>query len=250
VDLPQGASWYRYNGDGYGEHEDGSPFDGTGVGRPWPLLTGERAHYELAAGHRESAESLLTALENFAGVGRLIPEQVWDSADIPELGLFRGNLTGSACPLVWAHAEYVKLRRSLLEGEIFDRPPQPVERYQVQKKIATHVDWRFNNRISSMPQGKTLRLSLLLPSQVHWSCDGWTTAHDTATRDTGLGVHTLDLPTRDITAGSEISFTLYWPTTDRWEGTDFRIAVNPETVNSKEVAAVELNLVETVSGND
>ena len=26
--LPQGPCWYRYNGDGYGEHEDGSPFPG------------------------------------------------------------------------------------------------------------------------------------------------------------------------------------------------------------------------------
>ena len=50
VKLPQGPCWYRYNGDGYGEHKDGSPFDGTGIGRPWPLLAGERAHYELAAG--------------------------------------------------------------------------------------------------------------------------------------------------------------------------------------------------------
>ena len=38
-----GPAWYRYNRDGYGEKEDGSPFDGTGVGRPWPLLAGERA---------------------------------------------------------------------------------------------------------------------------------------------------------------------------------------------------------------
>ena len=51
--LPQGPCWYRYNGDGYGEHEDGSPFDGTGIGRPWPLLAGERAHYEIAAGRPE-----------------------------------------------------------------------------------------------------------------------------------------------------------------------------------------------------
>src|SRR5207253_3208139 len=50
VKLPQDYCWYRYNDDGYGEHEDGSPFDGTGIGRPWPLLAGERAHYELAAG--------------------------------------------------------------------------------------------------------------------------------------------------------------------------------------------------------
>ena len=50
VELPQGPCWYRYNGDGYGEHKDGSAFDGTGIGRPWPLLAGERAHYALAGG--------------------------------------------------------------------------------------------------------------------------------------------------------------------------------------------------------
>ena len=38
VKLPQGPCWYRYNGDGYGLHEDGSPFDGLGSdgpGRCW-----------------------------------------------------------------------------------------------------------------------------------------------------------------------------------------------------------------------
>ncbi|HYQ80545.1 MAG TPA: glycoside hydrolase family 15 protein, partial [Anaeromyxobacteraceae bacterium] len=33
VETPAGPCWHRYNGDGYGEHPDGSPFDGTGVGR-------------------------------------------------------------------------------------------------------------------------------------------------------------------------------------------------------------------------
>ena len=51
--MPQGPCWYRYNGDGYGEHKDGSAFDGTGIGRPWPLLAGERAHY----GRMNSASS-------------------------------------------------------------------------------------------------------------------------------------------------------------------------------------------------
>ncbi len=49
-DLPQGPCWRRYNHDGYGQKDDGSAFDGTGVGRCWPILTGERGHYELAAG--------------------------------------------------------------------------------------------------------------------------------------------------------------------------------------------------------
>src|SRR5690242_9024448 len=73
VDLPAGPCWHRYNDDGYGEHEDGRPFDGTGVGRAWPLLTGERAHYELSAGNRVHAEALLAALEGFGSDGHLIP---------------------------------------------------------------------------------------------------------------------------------------------------------------------------------
>ena len=84
VELPAGPCWRRYNGDGYGEHDDGSPFDGTGIGRLWPLLTGERAHYELAAGRTAEAERLLRTLEACSSDGHLLPEQVWDSDDIPE----------------------------------------------------------------------------------------------------------------------------------------------------------------------
>jgi glucoamylase len=105
--LPQGPVWYRYNGDGYGEHADGSAFDGTGIGRPWPLLAGERAHYELAAGRTKLAEALLRVMEDSTDESGLIPEQVWDAEDIPALELFRGKSTGSARPLVWAHAEYI-----------------------------------------------------------------------------------------------------------------------------------------------
>ena len=107
VETPHGPSWHRYNGDGYGEHADGAPFDGTGIGRIWPLLTGERAHFELAAGRPAEAERLRQALESFAGAEGLLPEQIWDAADIPERELFAGRPSGSAMPLVWAHAEHL-----------------------------------------------------------------------------------------------------------------------------------------------
>ena len=124
-----GPAWYRYNGDGYGEREDGSPFDGFGLGRPWPLLAGERAHYELAAGRPEVAVQLLGVMRAQASDGGMLPEQVWDAADIPDLELFNGRPTGSAMPLVWAHAEYAKLVRSLHDGRIFDLPHQAHSRY-------------------------------------------------------------------------------------------------------------------------
>ncbi len=186
--LPQGPCWYRYNGDGYGEHEDGSPFDGTGIGRPWPLLAGERAHYEISAGRPEIADALLRVMEaSAAGASRLIPEQVWDAGDLPELELFRGKPTGSACPLVWAHSEYIKLRRSLRDGRVFDQPPQTVQRYIVEKRHCQYFFWIFNNKARTMPCGKTLRIALLSPATIHWSMDGWETSLDTHTRDTRLG---------------------------------------------------------------
>jgi len=225
VKLPQDYCWYRYNGDGYGEHADGSPFDGTGIGRPWPLLSGERAHYELAAGRREEAEKLLRVMEESTEGSRLIPEQVWDAPDIPERELFFGKPTGSACPLVWAHAEYIKLRRSLRDGKIFDQPPQTFQRYVVEKKKSPYFGWRFNNKSRSMPPGKKLRLELIAPALVHWSFDSWQTKQDTGTRDAGLGVYLVDLPADQLGSGGEIVFTFYWTRENRWEGVDYRVMV-------------------------
>jgi glucoamylase len=226
VELPQGPCWYRYNGDGYGEHKDGSPFDGTGIGRPWPLLAGERAHYALAGGHRDQAEALLTVIENSTiGQSRLLPEQVWDEADLPTLELFRGKPSGSACPLVWAHSEYIKLRRSIHDGKIFDQPPQTVQRYLVEKPKRQFFGWRVNNKTRSIPRGKTLRIVLLAPALIHWSIDGWKSAHDTETRDTGLGTFMLDLPTASLPAGAQAGFTFFWQADQRWEGTDYAVTV-------------------------
>ena len=225
VETPRGPAWHRYQGDGYGEHPDGDPFDGRGIGRAWPLLTGERGHYELAAGRADVAGRLAEAMEAFAGESGLLPEQVWDSADIPDRELFIGHPSGSAMPLVWAHAEYVKLRRSLWEGTIFDRPPQTVERYVVQGVTSTLVVWRFNHKVRVMSPGVALRVETLAPAIVHWSADGWSTVHDTTTRDTKLGVHVADLDTRHVRQGDRVDLTFYWPEADRWEGTDFFVCV-------------------------
>jgi len=228
VNLPQGPCWYRYNDDGYGEHADGAPFDGTGIGRPWPLLAGERAHYELAAGNLSEAQELLKSVEFSTGGNRLLPEQVWDNADIPDRELFLGKPSGSACPLVWAHSEYIKLVRSLKEGKIFDQAPQTVKRYCVEHHKAVYWSWRFNNKCRTMPRGKTLRIALLAPAMVHWSSSGWQTAHDTSTRDTGIGVHIADLPTSALDPGHGVVFTFHWQQEQRWEGADFAVTIEGE----------------------
>jgi glucoamylase len=225
VDLPAGPCWRRYNGDGYGEHEDGRPFDGTGIGRPWPLLTGERAHYELAAGNRGTAEALLATLESFASDGHLLPEQIWDEPDIPERELFHGRPSGSAMPLAWAHAEHVKLLRSLADGRVFDLPPQPRQRYQIDRVRSRYGVWRFNHKCRRLSAGRMLRVELLAPGCVHWSVDGWRTLHDTPTQDSGFGIHFADIDTSALISGGEVVFTIFWTAENRWEGTDYSLVV-------------------------
>lgn len=232
VETRFGPAWHRYNEDGYGEHDDGSPFDGTGVGRAWPLLTGERAHYELAAGRRAEAERLLRALESCASEGSLLPEQIWDAPDVPERELFNGRPSGSAMPLVWAHAEYVKLLRSLRDDRVFDVPPQPAGRY-VGESVSPYAIWRFNQKCRTIPVGKTLRVEARAPSVVRWSADGWRNVHDTPARDTDLGMHVVDLPTAMLPAGSRIHFTFYWPETARWEGVNFAVVLGESEMTKR-----------------
>ncbi|WP_413992529.1 glucan 1,4-alpha-glucosidase [Labrys okinawensis] len=223
-DLPNGPYWYRYNNDGYGEHEDGSAFDGTGVGRLWPLLTGERAHYELAAGHPEEARRLLRALELSAGPGGMLPEQIWDSPDQPEDELFFGKPSGSAMPLVWAHGEHIKLLRSLRDGKVFDTPPQTVERYCRQKVTSNKRFWRLNHQRKTIAPGEVLRVELLDFSSVRWSFDKWAGHSEDHTTDPGLALHYVDLPTANLPAGSEIRFRVT-QIGEPWPDADFAVTV-------------------------
>jgi len=228
TETKTGPVWHRYNQDGYGEHSDGRPFDGTGVGRGWPLLAGERAHYELAKGNADEARKLARVIEAQTGPCGLIPEQVWDAKDIPEHELVNGRPSGSAMPLVWAHAEYIKLLRSMRDGQIFDTPPQPVQRYQKDKTTPPFGFWRFNHKVRSIPEGKTLRMEVLSPATVHWSVDNWKTVVDTKTLDTGLGVYVADLPTDKLPAGGQVRFTFFWQKSQSWENTDFAVTMRKQ----------------------
>lgn len=223
--LPYGPGWRRYNGDRYGEYDDGAPYDGNGVGRCWPLLTGERAHYELAAGRPERAQQLMRVMERSANGSGLFPEQTWDGPDIPERELFTGGPAGSAMPLVWAHAEYIKLCRSIADGRVFDTPAHTIQRYVMQRTPTALASWRFNLKRRRLTRGKTLRIEVLAPAKVHWTTDGWHTVTDTFTRDTGIGVHVADLPTEHLETNDIVTFTLYWPDGDRWEGVDYTVTV-------------------------
>ena len=122
------AAWYRYNHDAYGERPDGKPYDGrTGKGRLWTLLTGERGEYELARGDKALARKHLDAMMGFANSGMMIPEQVWDRSSGSS---FRpGSGTGSATPLAWSMAQFIRLAMNLKAGRNLETPRIVAARY-------------------------------------------------------------------------------------------------------------------------
>ncbi len=227
TDTPNGPVWHRYTGDGYGEHADGSPFDGTGIGRGWPLLVGERGHYELEAGR--DARPYLDAMRRLGSDGGMLPEQVWDAADIIERDLHLGRPSGSAMPLAWAHAEYVKLVRSIALGHAIDRPAAAWQRYRGKRPVAMRATWRFSAPRPTMGAGCVLRFELLAPCRVRWTTDEGRTTLDLDARDTGLGVWVADVPGSErLAAGQTVGATFYWPDADRWEGRTIHVGVVAE----------------------
>jgi glucoamylase len=222
-DLPQGPCWRRYNHDGYGQKEDGSAFDGTGVGRSWPILTGERGHYELAAGH--DPKPFIAAMEKFANEGGMISEQLWDAEDLG--GMRRGLPTGAAMPLCWSHAEYVSLVRSAHDGVCFDRVEPAFQRYVVNRVKTPHEMWSARHAIRRMPPGRILRLIVTADATIVWSADGWASTNQAdATSVSALNMWFADLPTGDCPDCSVIEFTFFWKEAQSWEGRNHSVAVS------------------------
>jgi len=223
VDTPVGPVWRRYNHDGYGQRADGGPYVGWGKGRAWPLLAGERAHFELAAGH--DVRPFVQAIEGFASPTALLPEQVWDESDRPEAYMFLGKPTGSAMPLMWAHAEYIKLLRSVSDGRVFDLIPDVASRYLGDRKGRKLFEiWKFNRQTSSVKKGFTLRILIPAAFRLHWSSNDWKTVKETSSSAPTLGFHFVDIPVSDAQR-APIRFTFFWTVANHWEGGDYEVAV-------------------------
>jgi C-terminal binding-module, SLH-like, of glucodextranase/Glycosyl hydrolases family 15/Glucodextranase, domain B len=150
-DTVNGPGWHRYNGDGYGDRaSDGRPWapSGQGTGHLWPALSAERGEQSLATGDPATAATLLAAMGAFAsGVG-LIPEQDWELPDLAaspygtdptlaSIGFKNGGAAGSASPLTWSAASFVRLAADLDTGRNVVLPAATTARYVTHTQGAT-----------------------------------------------------------------------------------------------------------------
>ncbi len=207
-------------GGGDGQRADGGPYLGYGKGRAWPLLTGERGHYEFATGR--DPRPFLKAIESFASAGGMLPEQVWDEPDRDHMKL--GRPIGSAMPLCWAHAEYIKLLRSVYDGQVFDVIPIVADRYHRSLGRKDMEVWKPVRRLRSIRPGKVLRVQNPGPFRMVWTDDEWKTIQDSESSPSGLGIGFVDIPIGERQKAS-IRFTFFWPDTSTWEGKDYKVDV-------------------------
>jgi glucoamylase len=176
----KGDLWYRYNHDGYGEHEDGSNYDGTGKGRLWPIFTAERGEYAVEKG--ESAASYLNTLRSVSSSSYMIPEQVWDNS--APSGCTPGTATGSMSPLNWAMGDYMTLIASSNKGSIADMPSIVYNRY-VKNAYKPDSSKEVDYDKSKLKKGHAITLyykGYLAPNssqlKVHYGFNGWTNIND------------------------------------------------------------------------
>ena len=218
ADVGTGPLYHRYQNDGYGEHDDGSPFDGSGVGRLWPLLAGERGHYALEVG--EDPLPYLRAMAASVTAGGGLPEQVWDAAPIAERRLAPGKPTGSAAPLVWAHAEFLKLYLAVNEGTFADRLEAVASRYASEPRpMVAHL----RTELDIATDATELSFEQARPFVLHIGTDGWQYPVDLPSSPTGLGLHEVRVARTHLGTATTVEWTRFDPAAGAWEGVEHRV---------------------------
>jgi len=191
-----------------------------GVGTAYSASS--RVWYSLSSGILN--EIYIKALEAFADPTGLLAEQIWDQPDSPDGRMKFGRPTDAAMPLMWAHAEYIKLLRSVKEGQVFDLIPAVADRYLKRRNCRPLEIWKINRQPRSIAAGMTLRLQAAAGFVLHWTNDEWREVHDSPSTATGLNIEFVDI---DVPKEQRapLHFTFYWPREDRWEGRDFQVAI-------------------------
>jgi glucoamylase len=213
ADTPSGRAYHRYDIDGYGEWLDGTgwPVRKFGIGRPWPLLAGERGHLDLLSGGDASVQ--LRAMLAMRGRGGLLPEQVWDAGSLPWQNLRPGQPTGSAMPLAWAHSELVKLAVAVATGKPVELLALVADRYHAAVPASPSWFWRDASPVLALPAGRSLVVAESRPFTLHYGFNDWSpvTISERDAEPLGLGLFGVTLTPADLDGRASLQFVRRYP---------------------------------------
>jgi glucoamylase len=219
-DVGTGVAYYRYNYDGYGEDYQGANWTGAGTGRLWPLLSGERGHLAVLAGHEGLTQ--LTAMLNMRTPSGLLPEQVWDQPPltprngIPSLQLNTGQRTLSATPLAWAHSELIKLAWTRATQTPAEQLTEVTRRYSGQPPSPSTSYWRITVPFSALPAGRDLVIEDTQPFTLHYGFGdpgNWTGVSDADSNPLPFDMHGVTLAAATLAGQDRLNFIRRYGTT-------------------------------------
>src|SRR5262249_30909465 len=237
-------------GDGYGEGLDGSPFDGQGIGRLWPLLVGERGHLALQSG--EDPLPYLQTMWRCASAGGLLAEQVWNGSPISGLGLPPGRPSGAAMPLVWAHAEFLKLLVAREHG----RPIEWLDSLETYfghaaigrqggliARAANHTrvglcHWREEVPVTRLARGQSLAIEDRVPFTLHLGFDDWQRIEDRRAELRAYDLCSVVISRWVVGRADELNVTRCRER--RWECVDHRIELGSASAKGSPQAPEDL----------
>ena len=211
--TPSGRAYHRYDIDGYGEWLDGTgwPVRKFGIGRPWPLLAGERGHLDVLSGGNASAQ--LQAMLAMRGRGGLLPEQIWDAGQLPWQNLRPGQPTGSAMPLAWAHSELIKLAFAVAAKRPVELLTLVSDRYHAAVPASQTWFWRDGTPVVALPAGRTLVVAGPGSFTLHYGFNNWdpVTITERDAQALGLGLFGVTLTPADLGGRASLQFVRRYP---------------------------------------
>jgi glucoamylase len=149
----------------------------------------------------------------------IVTEEVWNAPNRTNPTFSKGGPTGSAMPLAWAHAEYIKLVRSVSDGEVFDRLDVVAKHYLNPHQPSSLEIWNFDYRPSQMKAGNTLRFLLGGNFRLRLTTDNWANFADLPATKM-VGIYFVDHKTDPREVGKTIQFTMFWLDSQTWQGGD------------------------------
>jgi glucoamylase len=142
-----------------------------------------------------------------AGKGGLLPEQIWDREAIPERGLYPGKPSGSAMPLVWAHAEFLKLLAGQTTGRAAELLDAVESRWGGKAPAAATWFWRANSRFRRVPGGRRLVFEDGAGFMLNYALDGGP-QKSAASAPSHFGLNAVAIAADDLAGARQIAMTL------------------------------------------
>lgn len=173
----------------------------------------------------EESISYLQTMWNCASVGGLLPEQVWDTTPLLSRELLPGRPSGSAMPLLWAHAEFLKLLIARDQARPLELLKEVEKRYG-DATLHHAAAWHWREEVPALRIEN--RIALLIEDRrsftLHFGFDGWQMVQDREALAQPFGIWAVRFTADELSHHSELDFTRRYPSA--WEGIDHHVLVD------------------------